>query len=110
MELLGGDPIERGVVEDDDGVGVEREALQRQQRVVRLHHHVAAVLLVGEDRVGLDELFGEAVVEALEEEGAHAGAGASGDGVAHEKSLQRLRAVSLAIDHLHDLLLNSLTD
>jgi hypothetical protein len=48
VEALDGDAVERGVVQDHDGVGVERQALERQQRVVRLHDHVRSLVLVGE--------------------------------------------------------------
>ena len=42
-QTLVGDPVQRRVVEHDDRVGVEREPLQREQRVVRLHDHVAYI-------------------------------------------------------------------
>lgn len=38
-------------------VGILRQPLQREQRVVRLHDHVAHLVLVGEDRVGLHQLL-----------------------------------------------------
>ena len=34
VQPLGGDAVERRVVEHDDGVGVEREPLEREQRVI----------------------------------------------------------------------------
>jgi hypothetical protein len=46
VQPLDGDPVERGVVEHDDRVRVERQPLERQQRVVGVHDHVRAVRLV----------------------------------------------------------------
>jgi hypothetical protein len=48
VQALDGDAVQRGVVQHDDGVGVLREALEREQRVVGLHDHVAGLALVGE--------------------------------------------------------------
>lgn len=72
FEAVDGDPIESGVVEDHDGVCVLCEALQREQGVVGLHDDVAGFVLVWEHGVGLDDLFGKAIVEALEQVGARA--------------------------------------
>jgi hypothetical protein len=52
VEALHGNAVQRGVVEDHDGVGVVREALEREQRVVGLHDDVAALALVGEHAAG----------------------------------------------------------
>jgi len=60
------DPVQRSVVEDDDAIGALGQSLERQERVVRLHHYVAdadvgnevaARLLVREDAVSLDQLL-----------------------------------------------------
>lgn len=65
VEAIGGDTCERAVVEDDNRVGVVHQPLRGEERVVRLHHNVRRL---GEHRVRLDELLGEAVVQTLEEE------------------------------------------
>ena len=44
VQTLGSDAIESSVVEHYDRVRVERQALQREERVVRLNHHIAAIL------------------------------------------------------------------
>lgn len=61
------DARQRAIVEHDNRVGVVREPLECQERVVRLHDHVA-LLRVREDRVGLDQLLRELVVQPLEQE------------------------------------------
>ena len=48
-----GDAVQSSVVEHDDAVRVEREALQREHRVVRLHHHVVRMVPVREHGVCL---------------------------------------------------------
>lgn len=45
--------VQRSVVEDDHGVGVLREPLHREDRVVRLDNHIVGALLVREHRVRL---------------------------------------------------------
>ena len=98
--------VECRVVEDHHAVRVEGKSLESQQGVVGLHHHVAVQLLVGEDRVGLDELLGELVVQLLEQVGAHAGACAARDRVQEHEALQGVAAFRLPLDHVHDLLLH----
>ena len=66
VQPLRRDAIERRVVQHDHCVGIQREPLEGEQRVVRLHDDVAAVLVVGEDRVRLDQLLREVVVDRLE--------------------------------------------
>mmetsp|Transcript_6258 Transcript_6258/g.10149 ORF Transcript_6258/g.10149 Transcript_6258/m.10149 type:complete len:200 (+) Transcript_6258:537-1136(+) len=80
------DPVERRVVQHHHRVRVEGEALEGKDAVVRLHHHVRMVP-VGEDGVGLDELLGEVVVQALQQVGPHAGTGPARDRVAQHEPL-----------------------
>ena len=51
--------------------------------------------------VGLDELFGEAVVEGLQQVGPQAGAGAARNGVAQHKALQAVAVSRLPICARH---------
>lgn len=67
MQTIRVDARQRAIIEHDDRVGVVREPLERQERVVRLHDHVA-LLRVRKDRVGLDQLLRELVVQPLEQE------------------------------------------
>ena len=53
VQPVGGDAVQRRVVQHDDAVGAQRQPLQRQQRVVRLHHHVARLVQVREHAVRL---------------------------------------------------------
>ena len=48
VQALDRDAIERGVIQHDHRVRVEREPLERQHAVVGLHHHVARLVLVWE--------------------------------------------------------------
>ena len=45
VQAFAGDAIQRRVVEDDHAIRVLRQTLQRQDRVVRLHHHVGNFVL-----------------------------------------------------------------
>jgi hypothetical protein len=66
-------PVERGVIQNHHGVGVEREPLEGEDAVVGLDDDVGLGLVpVWEDGVGLDQLLGEVVVELLEHEGPEA--------------------------------------
>lgn len=62
-------------------------------------------MLVGEDGVGLDQLFGEVVTHVLHDVAAHAAAGASRDGVRDHEALEGVGALGLPEDHVEDLLL-----
>ena len=75
------------VVEHDDRVGVLGQTAHTEQAVVGLDDDIA-ILGVGEDAVRLDELLGEAVVEALKHVRAQAGAGAAGNRVQHHEALE----------------------
>ena len=81
VQAVLGDVGEGFVVEDDDAVGVLREAAHAEEGVVWVDDHPAAATVFGEDGVGLDEAFGVAVGEFFEEERAEAGTGTPGDGV-----------------------------
>ena len=48
MQPLHRDPVQGGVVQHHHGVRVQRQALQGEQAVVGLHHHIAGLVLVGE--------------------------------------------------------------
>ena len=48
VQPLGCYPVEGGVVKDHNRVRIQREPLEREQRVVGLHHHIARLGLVGE--------------------------------------------------------------
>ena len=134
MQTIGIDARERAVIEHDDRVGVVREALEREERVVRLHDHVA-LLRVGEHRVCLHQLLRELVVQPLEHERAQSGARPPRDGVHHhealnhtsppakakgkgvsslseeegrETHLERVTTLRFAINHLHNVLVQLL--
>ena len=72
VQCVGCDAGEGAIVKDNDAVGVLGQSAQGEQGVVGLHDDVAGVLAlrVREDRVGLDQLLREAVIEAFEQEGA----------------------------------------
>lgn len=108
VEAIGGNVRQGAVVEDDDGVCILDEPTHGEDAVVRVDDDVAGAACVGEDGVGLDDLLGEAVVEAFEEKRAEAGAGAAGDGVQQHEALEGVAAVGFAVDHLHDLLVDGL--
>ena len=92
MESIGGETVQRSVVQHDHRVCVLDQAARCWDRVVRLHHDVGAAVLrekkekkkgyeVGEHGIGLDDLFRKCIVEVLEEEGTHAGTRSAGDAV-----------------------------
>ena len=87
MQAVRIDARKRAIVEHDYRVGVVREPLERQQRVVRLHHHIA-FLRVRKDRVCLNQLFRELIVQSLEEERAQPGARTACDRVHQHEALQ----------------------
>lgn len=45
METIGGEAVERSVVQHDDRIGVLDESASGRDRVVRLHHDVGAAVL-----------------------------------------------------------------
>ncbi len=57
MQPLHCDAVQGGVVQHHHCVRMLREPLEGEHAVVRLHNHVAALALVGEDAVGLDQLL-----------------------------------------------------
>jgi hypothetical protein len=71
VQAVSVDACQCTIVEHDNGVGVVRESLERQQCVVRLHHHIA-FLRVGKDRVGLHQFLWKFVVQSFQQEGAEA--------------------------------------
>jgi hypothetical protein len=108
VHAVAGDAAQRAVVEHDDRVGVFGQPPHREHAVVRLHDDVTGQLRVREHAVRLDQLLGEAVVEALEQEAAHSRPGAASNRMQQHEALQRVAAVGLAVDHVHDVLLNLL--
>ena len=86
VQPIGQDPRQRRIVEHDDRVGVVRQPLEREQRVVRLHDDVAG-LRVREDGIGRDQLLRKAVVEPLEQVRPESGACPAGDRVQQHEAL-----------------------
>jgi hypothetical protein len=104
VELVLGDAVEGGVVEDDDRVGVLGEAAKGEEGVVGLDDDVAlASIVVGEDRVGLYKLLGEAVIKLLEEVAAEATAGTAGDRVEEHKALKGIATIRLAVKDVENV-------
>lgn len=68
LEAVGADAVERLVVDDDGGVAVVGEPLERQDHVLGLHHHVRRVVLVREHGLRLHQLLGEVVAHVLQHE------------------------------------------
>lgn len=83
VECICCNPAQGAIVEDDHRIRVLRKSAERKKRVVRLHYHVSCVFANGvwEDGVSLYELFGEAIIEAFEEEGAESRSCPAGDGM-----------------------------
>ena len=79
MQPVGSNVRQRTVVENDNRISILRQSSHREDTVVRMNHDVACVCRVWENRVCLDDLLGEAVVEPLEEERAKTGPSSSGD-------------------------------
>ena len=48
MQPFNSNPVQCRVVQHDDSISVEREALEGQQGVVRLNNYIAGLILVGE--------------------------------------------------------------
>lgn len=68
-------------------VGIERQPLQSQQRVIRLHYDVATFGLIGEHRIGLDQLLRISFIQLLQKVRPHAGACAASDRMDKHESL-----------------------
>lgn len=49
MQPLDCNAVQSSVVQDHNSISIEGEALEGEQRVVRLHHHVTGLVLVRED-------------------------------------------------------------
>lgn len=86
MQTVRTDSRERLVVEHDDRVRVVHEALETEERIVRLHDDVWR-RGIRKHRVRLDELLGVAVVEALEDVRAQPRARPAGDRVQEHECL-----------------------
>jgi hypothetical protein len=110
LKSIVGDSIKGSVIEDDDTVSVKGKALEGEEGVVGLDDGIRDFDQIGENGVGLNELFGESVVDSFEEIRAETGAGTTSDGVAEDKTIKTVRAVSLTIDHIHDLFLDGFTN
>ena len=73
-----------------------------------MDNDIAGVLCIRKYRVCLDYFLGKAVVQALQQEGAQAGACPTSYGMQQHEALERVATISLTIDHLEYLLMNRL--
>ena len=80
-------PRQRAIVEHDDRIGMVRQSFKREEGVVRLYDDVT-LLCVGKDRICLNELLRELVVQPLEHKRAKTRARSAGDGVHEHKPLE----------------------
>lgn len=88
MQPVSGNVRQRTIVKHDNRVGVLRQPSHGENTVVGMDDDIAGVGRVRKDRVGLDNLLGEAVVEFLKEERAETGASTTSNGVKHHEALQ----------------------
>jgi hypothetical protein len=72
LKPVSGNPVQSGVVENNDAICALGETLEGQQRVVRLNddvahtdagHEIAVRFLVGKNAVSLNQLFGIPEIE-----------------------------------------------
>lgn len=102
---IDGDAIQSRIVQNHHSIGIQGQAFHRQHRVVRLNYHITLTLIpIGKHRIRLHELLGKVIVERLEEVAAHPGTGTTGNAVGQHESLEGVRVVRLAIDHINHLL------
>ena len=89
FEAIHRNSIQGRVVQDHHRVGIQGESLERQDRIVRLHHHIALTLIpIGKHRIGLHQLFGKMIIERLEQVTPHARARPPRNGMTQDKALQ----------------------
>merc|ERR1719171_2983187 len=109
VEAAAADVVDCLVVKHDGDVGVLEERVGREDRVVRLNDRGGDLgrRVDGEAELGLAAVVDR---EALEEEGAEAGAGATADGVEDQEALEAgavVRELADAVeDEVDDLLAN----
>lgn len=67
-QAIDGNAIQSSVVKYHYAICIQGEPLERKQRIVRLHHHVALSLVpVRKHRVGLDQLFRKMIIQSLQQ-------------------------------------------
>lgn len=86
MQAICCDAIQSCVIQNHHAIRTARQSPQSEQGVVRLHHNVANLVLIGEHTVGLHQFLGEMVGEALHYVGAHARASSTGNWVAEHET------------------------
>lgn len=85
MQSVGCYSRESSIVQDYNRVGVLGQSAESEEGVVGLDDD--SIVGVWEDRVGLDQLLREAVVQSLEQEGAETRSCTTSDGVEQHEAL-----------------------
>eukprot|EP00962_Isochrysis_galbana_P028381 scaffold8972_cov118-Isochrysis_galbana.AAC.3 len=109
VEVAAADVVERLVVDHESDVGVLEQRVRREDAVVRLDHRGRDLRcrVDGERHLGLAAVVDR---QALQEEGAEAGAGAAADGVESEEALQSGAVVGQLADAVEHQVDNLLAD
>lgn len=132
MKSVGGNPGQSTVIKNHHRISILSQSSHRQQAVVRMNHDVSRVGSIRENRVGLDELLGESIIEPLQQERSKSRTRTTSNRMQHHKSLnvpasanvllvapfmrpcprptylEGVTSVGLAVDHLHNILMNTL--
>lgn len=108
MQPISRNMRQRPIIQHHNRIRILRQPPHRKDTVVRVHHHITRVRRIREHGIRLDNLLGEPIVEPLQEEAAQAGARAARNGVQHHEALEGIAAVGLTVNHLHDVLADSL--
>jgi hypothetical protein len=73
-----------------------------------MNDYIASACCVRENRVRLDDLLREAVVEPLEQKRSESRSGATSNRVEHHEALERVATIRFAVNHFHDVLVDAL--
>lgn len=102
------DAVQSRVVQHHHAVTVQSEPLQREHGVVRLHHHIARLVLIREDAVRLHQLLAVPVIQRLQQVRPHARPCPASYRVAQHEALQAVAPIRLPVNHVHQILLHRL--
>ncbi len=102
MQFGLGDAEERFVVQKHGGVRVVENALEGENRIVRLHGGVGDQRR-WRDGKGKDALLRIGLPQAFQDQGTKSRAGTAAYRVSQQEALERLGLFDSGVDHIHDL-------
>ena len=108
MQSIRCDSAQCSVIQHHHRIRILRQPPHGQQTIIRMHHHIPRIRRVWKHTIRLNNLLRESIIQSLQQKRSQSRSSPTSNRMQHHETLQGVRAVCLAIYHLHDVFVHGL--